>query len=385
VNTDDSLYAGREQSQVKHEVLARYLRQFAQKIYSYWQSITYIDGFSGPWNSVSSDLRDSSFAIAVNELRTAQQSFVAKGKSVRVRCFFVEEDPGAHAILRDYAAKQGDLEIETRNLAFEDAIPDILRFIRRDAGTFAFTLIDPKGWTGFALERIRPLLEVSPGEVLVNFMTGHIIRFVEVPAVRPQLAAMFGSEKPLAELGKLSGLDRSDRCVEEYCNVLMAAGGFQHVSPAIVLQPTRDRPHFHLIYGTRKAIGLKVFKDAERKAMELMEKARAVAEQRMDESDGQLSLFDPKGAPPSPYYDELRRRYLSSTFTELERQLRQSRRVLYDDLWAGALKRPLVWESDLKAWIAEYRKKGFVEISGLKGKARVPNRESSHFIVWTKD
>ena len=301
---------------------------------------------------------------------------------MRARCFFVEEDARAYAQLAEYAAKQGDLDITTCNLPFEDAIPDILGFLRRDPGTFAFTLIDPKGWTGFALDRIKPLLDISPGEVLVNFMTGHIVRFIDVPAVRPQLAAMFGSEQPLTTLSTLRGLDRSDACVQEYCNALRLAGRFVHTCPAMVLQPTRDRPHFHLIYATRSPVGLEVFKDAERKAMEVMEQARALAEKREEEAGGQLSLLDAKDMPPSQYYNDLRNRYVSRTRGEVEDKLRTTKRMRYDDLWAVSLNRPLVWESDLKQWIATWQTIGKVSIEGLKGKERVPKRESNHFIVW---
>lgn len=57
----EDTYHGREQTLVKHLVLKLYLERFAHIIYSRWDSITYIDGFAGPWNVRTSDLADSSF------------------------------------------------------------------------------------------------------------------------------------------------------------------------------------------------------------------------------------------------------------------------------------------------------------------------------------
>ena len=62
---DLSNYIGREQSYVKHVVLDTYLERFAHIIGSWKDSITYIDGFSGPWNSQTQDFSDSSFGIAL--------------------------------------------------------------------------------------------------------------------------------------------------------------------------------------------------------------------------------------------------------------------------------------------------------------------------------
>lgn len=380
----DSLYAGKEQSQVKHEVLRRYLEQFSHIIFSKWDSITYIDGFSGPWNSVSSDLRDSSFSIAVHQLRSAKNHHAQRGRKVRAKCVFVEENAKAFEALKTFATQQSDIEVECHNATFEQSIPAILASLRANPQTFAFTLIDPTGWTGFALQRIRPLLRFVPGEVLVNFMTGHIIRFIDVPVVRPQLVAAFGSEEPLMRMGQLKGLERIDSCVEEYCKSLKDAGDFKFVCPAIVLQPTKDRPHFHLIYGSRSAKGLEVFKNAERKAMEVMEQSRAQADQRRRSSQGQRSLFDAKDMPPSQYYSDLRDRYINRAREEVQSKLKAATRVPYDDVWATALKQPLVWEVDVKSWIKVWQNADAVRIEGLEGKERVPKRGKNHVLVWTK-
>ena len=66
---------------------------------------------------------------------------------------------------------------ETQNAALEDSVDQIVEFAQREGpNSFPFVFIDPTGWTGFALDVIQPLLKLNPGEVLINFMTGHIRR-----------------------------------------------------------------------------------------------------------------------------------------------------------------------------------------------------------------
>ncbi len=69
MSTDEELYAGREQTLVKHFIFGKYLQRFAHIVGFKWSSITYVDGFSGPWNARSTEYRDSSFSIALEELR----------------------------------------------------------------------------------------------------------------------------------------------------------------------------------------------------------------------------------------------------------------------------------------------------------------------------
>lgn len=172
-------YAGREQSQVKHFILRQYLKRFARIIGSQWNTITYVDCFSGPWESKTADLSDTSFAIALQELRDAQTTLAQRKKSLNIRCLFLEEQAKRYSRLAKYCQKQSDVVIETQNASMLDAIPQIADFIERGgSNSFPFIFIDPTGWTGFDHDRLRPLLRQPQGEVLVNFMTEHIRRFV---------------------------------------------------------------------------------------------------------------------------------------------------------------------------------------------------------------
>jgi hypothetical protein len=49
-------YEGREHSLIKHLILEQYLLRLAIVVGSKWDTITYVDCFSGPWNVQSESL-----------------------------------------------------------------------------------------------------------------------------------------------------------------------------------------------------------------------------------------------------------------------------------------------------------------------------------------
>lgn len=90
-------YLGREQTQAKHFILKRYLQALAFKVLTF-QDITYVDGFSGPWETKTENFSDSSFMIAISVLLDAQKQHRERtGEARKIRCFFSEADPKAFA------------------------------------------------------------------------------------------------------------------------------------------------------------------------------------------------------------------------------------------------------------------------------------------------
>lgn len=266
----------------------------------------------------------------------------------------------------------------------EASVSEIVGFVEKGgAASFPFIFIDPTGWTGFALETIRPLLRLDPGEVLINFMTGHIRRFLDSPDEDTQesLRQLFGSDEFRQRIHGLKQHDRDDAAVEEYSRKVKEVGGFRHVCSAIVLNPEQDRTHFHLIYATRSQKGVEVFKDAEKSAMTVQESARADAQQRARQSrTGQQSLLSSEELHDTSHYDSLRDRYLGKSRELVLQCLQTRRRVSYDEVWALAMSQPMTWESDLKVWIIEWRES--IRVDGMKPRQRVPRLGESNSLVW---
>jgi three-Cys-motif partner protein len=385
--TDQNLYADREQTLVKHEILRRYLERFALIVGSKWDVITYVDCFAGPWNSRSNDLADSSFAIALEQLRRARNELAKRGRPLRLRCFFLEREPGAYEQLKRFADEVTDAEVGCRNAAFEESVSDVTSFIRKGGrSSFPFVFIDPTGWSGIAIETIAPLLKTNPGEVLINFMTSFITRFLEAPQKETQASfnRLFGSDRAKQRVQAAAREDREDVAVSEYCNGLKSHGDFQYTCSAFVLDPRRDRTHFHVIYATRNAKGVEVFKETEEKAMEAMEGARADADDRRKRlrSKQRPLQFDKKSTPKSRHYESLRKRYVDRAKSVVQHLLQSRSTVGYDETWEAALAFPLVWESDLKDWVKLWRNADTLRIEGLRPRETIPKFGKGHVLVW---
>jgi three-Cys-motif partner protein len=388
--SNGDLYTGREQTFVKHFILRNYLERFAIIVGSRWDTLTYVDCFSGPWKVRSEEFKDSSFAIALEQLRKAREIHKERtGRTLELRCFFLEKTPSAYTKLKQFADQIDDVVIETKNKKLEDAIKDILKFVQEGGPTsFHFIFIDPKGWSGFAMETIAPLLQLNAGEVLINFMTEHIRRFIESPQRQTQesFIKLFSSGQFKDKLKGLEEKDREDAIVTAYSERVKRVGVFRFTSSAIVLHPEKNRTHFHLIYATRDRRGIEVFKEAEKKAMPVMEKTRDEAQKReREERTGQTELGLFSGAvtqDPSAYFRSLRERYVSRARAAVLHLVQTKKQLTYDEAWSLALTFPLTWESDLKDWIREWEQDGQLEATGMKERQRVPQLGQKIRLIW---
>jgi len=385
--SDTDLYTGREQTLVKHFILRHYLARFAIIVGHRWDTITYVDCFSGPWNVQSDDFHDSSFAIALEQLRKARDIHKSRTRrTLKLRCVFLETNRSAFAKLKQFVSGITDVEIELQNKALEDAVPFILKFVKNGGSrAFPFIFIDPTGWTGFEMAAITPLLRLNPGEVLINFMTSHIRRFIASPERMTQdsFVRLFGSQDFRAKIKGLSEGLREEAAVNEYIENVKRTGNYSHTSSAIVLHPEINRTAFHLIYATRDATGIEVFKEAEKQAMLIMEKVRGEAQKRAREDrTGQGELFGGEVLHDPAYYTSLRSRYLVKAKEMVLHCVQSKHHVTYDEIWSLALSVPLTWEADLKVWIRDWARKGLLEIKGMTAGQRVPQRGKNIILMW---
>jgi three-Cys-motif partner protein len=375
----DSWYLGREQSLIKHIVLEKYLERFAVITGSWCDGIIYIDGFSGPWNVQSESLDDASFSIALRQLRQAREVVrKASNRHLHIKCIFLEKQPEAFRRLKKFADEQKDVEVIPLNIAFEDAIPELLRRVREAGrGFFPFIFIDPTGWKGFAIKTITPLLELTPSEVLINFMTGFIIRFAEDSriGIDASFQELFGDSSFREQLKELDGHAREDALVLEYARRIRRVGHFGHTPVAVVPHPTKDRTHFHLVYATRSIRGVQVFKDAERKALRQLGEIRANAKRREREKRTQQSEFlSGSDAPDEQYLKELVARYSGLAREHVQRHIRGKRHLPFDEVYGIAMQYPTVRVDLLRKWILE------VADAELTGQSRTLMPNSEHWI-----
>lgn len=281
-------YRGKEQTYLKHFFLERYLETVAFHIGYSHRDFVYVDCFSGPWQSSDEAFADTSIRIALDKLNYVREGLAAQQRNAAIRAIFVEKDPTAFRAL-EAALKQHQHAIETTALpgTFEDNIPTIVQAVR---GTFAFYFIDPKGWTGFAMDRTTPILRHQPGEVMINFMYDFINRFINYPepANEQSLDRFFGTTE-WREIRSAS--DRETASVELYKEQLRMTGEYPYVTSTRILKPRYDRAYFHLVYATRNPKGVLKFRDVEKQTTKEQDAVRAIAQrEHREQRTGQAEL-----------------------------------------------------------------------------------------------
>ena len=383
-------YEGREQAWVKHCVLRNYLEQLAFKVGQFRRGTTlnYIDCFSGPWDAVGEGWKDSSPYIATAELEKARGilSGLAKPVTLNVRAMFVEREPAAFARLEELCRGLEDIEVAAHHGSFEDLVGEAVRFAQGGTNPFAFVFIDPTGWTGYGLERITPLLRVDPSEVLINFMTKDIIRFIddEDSTAVASFVDLFGDARYREAWRGLEGLEREEAIVSTYGARIREAGGFRHVVSAVVLNPEKDRTHYHLVYATRSDVGLITFREIESKAMREQQRMRA-DRKRSKAAPGQELLFEPTELDRclQDHVVRLGARYRGQAGQRMEDRIRRDGTVEYDHLLLDALRSPMMAERDVKAWIKEQLEARRLQILGLDSPRKsVPRFGHGHRVQW---
>jgi three-Cys-motif partner protein len=293
--TDGDLYSGREQTKAKHFILRKYLQALAFKVLTI-SDVTYVDGFSGPWETRTEDFADSSFMIAIEVLKDAQQKLADRGKHRRIRCFLCERNPDAFEKLKTAVAPHHKpaerFEIQTYGGNFTDAIPKISDFIKN---SFALIFIDPTGWTGYNFDLIKPIFLPRSVEVIINYMYDFINRAVGMAdaATIASFDGILGGPGWNDRLDpELASQDRGMAVEKLFRDTLMSVGKFQYVVSTKVYRPTIDRPNFFLTYGTKSNKGLSTFRETEYKALKQQAADRSAAKERKrEEESGSTDMF----------------------------------------------------------------------------------------------
>lgn len=362
----NELYRGREQSGTKHRLVEQYLEKLAYKILvsKRARTLTYIDAFSGPWNSASEDFSDTSFARAVATLKRVQQQTSNKlPDKPHINGIFVERDTDSFVQLKAFVdahtAPANGLSLIALDGEFESRVAEIDEI---SSDSFRLTFIDPTGWTGYSFAKISPLLKGRNSEVIVNFMYDHVNRFIQDGRTSIQ-----ESFRPILGEGvddwlKLK-IDREGAIVSRFCENLKAASDYKHVISMPVSKPKSDRTHFILAFGTNSIHGMIEFRDAERRAQH--HHAAVKAQLRDDQADqGQLRLFET--AKPSAEYklkQQFERLKRSAREHIVEVSLAKRPEIKFEYLAAELLERFPLRMTEIRQLCAELAQEGVIEPS----------------------
>jgi three-Cys-motif partner protein len=375
---DPSEYEGREQTWVKHRVLELYLESWAHKLGSIARKrgkarLWYVDCFSGPWKAANEDLHDTSIYIGLKALSSAAESW--KGEKVELGAIFVEKKPSAFRELQSYLRSySGPVEVHPFHGEFGEYVEQIQSLIGNDP---AFLFVDPTGWLGAGMRYIAPLASRKRRDVLVNVMVHHINRFKEDPRahLKAQLQEFFG----LGDEELPHSLSERDY-LALYREKLKTTCGLKYAADLAVLHPTIDRTYFRLVVGGHDPKVMTLFRDVEKRVVgrESVD-VRARAKERA-EADQQATLFqfeEPIAPLTDQRYDAQREAGLREVEEHLPALLKKYGHLQFGSICPRILEVCHLTEPDLKKLLWNMKKKGKIQIVGVKGRERL---QPQHFL-----
>lgn len=378
---NSSPYEDREQTEVKHRILERYLSAFVPIVGNWASDIAYIDCLAGPWQSTDPTLNDTSFARAVDVLRSTRKILADRGKFPTIRCLFIENETAPFQQLKKFCDKTKDVEVTPKNWDFKTHVADVVRFAKERSNSFPFVFIDPTGWEPLAIKLITPILRLAPGEVLINLMTSWITRFLSDET--KHFDRLLGSDLP--RLRQLRGEEQEEELVRSYKEAVVKAGNFNYACTLPVMKPDQDAFHFHMIYATRSIRGVEVFKETEKAVIPFMHETRAKAqERRRIEQSGQSSLLPAEALYREKRFTRYQLRNLEVAKYELRDMLESSDQVLYDDAWAKVMQHSAVTGRDFHDWIKEWKASGSLTFINLQPRQKSPQKGADQYLKWVK-
>ena len=359
-------YQGREQTYIKHLFLERYLETVAYHIGYSNSEFYFVDCFSGPWRASDEELGDTSVRIALEILNRVLQGLSAQRRRVSIHAIFVEKSSSAFGTLQEVLDEhRGNVQTLALQGSFEDNIPSILGHV---GSRFAFFFVDPTGWTGFAMAKLRPILERRRGEVMINLMYDFVNRFLSFDTAGDSLDQLFG-------VGDWRSIrdssEREQELVELYVQQVRKTGNFDYATCTRILKPLHERAYFHLVYATRNVKGIEEFREVERRVSPRQDVIRQQTQRDHRETkSGQAEFIFPDG-PPSKSL-QLDRASQLRRAEEAINSLLSERPYRYGDLRGRVLQLPLVWKSDVSDIVLKESRSGRYRIEGLGPRERVP-------------
>lgn len=289
-------YEGREQAYIKHRLLESYL----QKLFlivgmsagkGRHAELCYIDCFAGPWGDPTEDMATTSIAISLDTLVACREKLGARGINAKIRALYVEEDPRAFARLEEYLSRRASARVETKAFLgdFVSLRSRILSWAGPDA--FAFFSIDPKGWKEIGIPVVSVLLARPRSEFLITFMYNDINRTMSMADWQPAMLDLLGES---VSLEGLQPSDRERKIVNTYrasCKSCMPAISGRSAY-ARIMDPTRERPKYHLVYLTSHPRGVVEFMTISQDVDVVQRQVRAqLKQERRAKRSGIADLF----------------------------------------------------------------------------------------------
>lgn len=263
---DPEKWRYKEQTEVKHRLLEKYLGPWFRKISTQSREIHYIDGFAG-----RGEYEDGSLGSPIIAMETFDRKFQyedAADKVDRVKVFAVEKNESNYRNLKEaIAEKENEVHPQITGEAIQgefgsEAENYLDKYYGRAEPCFVF--IDPFGFSGVPLEIVSQLMALRPTgiEVFITFMAGKMAQWYESESHQSAMDEIFGT----GEWREHVDSDADKETVAEQLTVfyerqLRREVDAQFVWPFQMYEESKRQTAYYLIHATNHFDGFKLMKD----------------------------------------------------------------------------------------------------------------------------
>jgi three-Cys-motif partner protein len=350
-------YVGKEQAYVKHTILKTYLQRLFMIVGRNKETvINYVDCFAGPWKEEDDQLSDTSIGVSLEQMALCQKSLAEQfSRNVSFRALYIEKDPVAYRKLEAFLSHDSypSIEVKCLNGDYTELLDEIVTWCGNE---FTFFFVDPTGWQKVVgAETMLPLLKLGKAEFLVNLMYDFINRFVKLEKHADDMIELFGevptfsAEPPERRQEILLELYRGNM-KNHYC------GRTTYVP---VKKPGKNRVHYYLVYLTRHAMGINVFKN-EAEKMEIVQRItqKEYKLRKQIENSYTGDMFGDEVGMPLIQDEYSDNKYAAKEY--LLTQLSKKPTVIDHEKWADFLEESDLYPSDFQAAMKEFVKEGLI-------------------------
>jgi three-Cys-motif partner protein len=293
-------------TEMKHEILRRYLAAWVPIISKWNRRLIIIDGFAGPGEYARGEPGSPKIIIDTIINHTLRERFP------EIILLFIEKDIDRAEYLegllcRSYPLNEigknayeltgSTVKIQIVKGEFAKTLATILDSLQEKNAQMApcFAFIDPFGISGMPMDLIIRFMKHPKSEVFINFAFDTVNRRIKVPEFEKIFDELFGCSDWRKFRSTVNTEDRHKGLLMLYIKQLKQVAGATYVLP-FMMRDNKNRELYHLIFATKNPKGL----DEMKITMWKIDPTGNFQFSDYTYNPGQLSLF-----PPEPDYEEL--------------------------------------------------------------------------------
>lgn len=251
------------QTEIKHNILEKYLGTWFDKIKEVEGAVGYIDAFSG-WGYY----RNGSPGSAIIATETFDERLEAVGGDVdRLVMDFIELNDNNYNELKqnlDYKEPQinDKIKLNPVNTSFEDYVENLNEEVSRTIPLFAF--IDPFGFSGVPFEKVKQLINKRyvGVELFINFCSGKMAQYRTVDEHQKAINELLGIEDWNEQIPDSMGKEEAaDKFLQIYEDQLREEAGVEYIWPFQMYGEDKKQTAYYLVHATNSFDGHQIMKD----------------------------------------------------------------------------------------------------------------------------